>query len=358
MNALAFDEVDHVRPAFFHFVDALDIHAGCFDHIGCARRGHEFEPHVHELAGDRGNVRFVVVGHADEDGSLRWQLLSGGELCFGEGFAEVVGDAHHFARGFHFWPEHRVDARKLVPREYGRLHVEVATRIEIGAAIDELRQEFSQLATGHQSRSNLRHRHASRLGNERHGARGSRIHFEHVDLVAIPVRSTISSRDGELNIHQPNHLQSARQLERVVAHALQQRLRNVDRGQHTRRIAGVHASLFDVLHDSADDNVFAVRKRIYVNFNRILEEVINQHRAVVRVLHRLFHVADDRSLVMRNHHGAAAQHIRRPHQHRISDLPRARDGLFDRGGHDAGRLRNLQLFQQFVEVLAVLGQVD
>ena len=237
-----------------------------------------------------------MIGDADEDRSLRGQLLSGGELRLGEGFAEVVGHAHHFAGGFHLRPEHRVDAGKFVPREYGRLHVVVAAGIEIGAALDELRQELAQLAAGHEARRNLRHGDAGRLGNVRHGARGARIHFEHVDLAALAAVDRISARDRELNIHQPDDFQRARQLERVLAHAVQQVLRNIDRGQHARRIAGVNAGFFDVLHDSADDDVFAVGERVHVDFDRVFEEVIDQHRAVVRVLDRLFHVADDRLL--------------------------------------------------------------
>ena len=113
-----------------------------------------------------------------------------------------------------------------------------------------------------------------------------------------------------------------------------------------------------MLHDPADHNVFAVGKRIHVNFNRVFQEVIDQHRAVVRILHRLFHVANDRLFIVGNHHGASAEYVRRPHQYRKSNAARALDGFVDGSGHDAGRLRNLQLFEQFVEMLAVFGQVD
>ena len=166
------------------------------------------------------------------------------------------------------------------------------------------------------------------------------------------------ARNCELNVHQADNFQRARQLESVVAHAFEQRLRNVDCRQHARRIAGVNSGLFDVLHDSADHHVFAIRERVHVNLNCVFQKMIDQHRSVVRVLDSLFHVANDRLFVVGNHHGAAAEHVRRPHQHGKSDAARAFDGLVDRGGHHAGSLRDLQLFEQLVEVLAIFGQVN
>ena len=113
--------------------------------------------------------------------------------------------------------------------------------------------------------------------------------------------------------------------------------RNIDRRQHAGRIAGVDAGLFNVLHDSADDDVFAVGEGVDIDFDGVFEKVIDQHRAVVRVLDRLLHVADDRLLVVGDHHGASAKHIGRPHQNRIADALRACDRFFDRGRHHARR---------------------
>ncbi len=53
----------------------------------------------------------------------------------------------------------------------------------------------------------------------------------------------------------------------------------------------MNAGFFDVLHDSADDDVFAVGERVDIDFNRVFEKVIDQHRTVVRIFNRLFHVA-------------------------------------------------------------------
>src|SRR5213075_1545421 len=46
------------------------------------------------------------------------------------------------------------------------------------------------------------------------------------------------------------------------------------------------------------------------------------------------------------------------HENWESDALRACDRLFNRSGHDPGRLRNLQIFQELVELLAIFCKVD
>jgi hypothetical protein len=50
---------------------------------------------------------------------LTGSYLAGGGLRLGEGLAEVVGHAHHFAGGLHLRPQHGVDAGKLPPGKTG-----------------------------------------------------------------------------------------------------------------------------------------------------------------------------------------------------------------------------------------------
>ena len=76
-------------------------------------RGHQFESHVDEatrhlttcgLSWSVTLIKTVPFGR---------QLLAGGDLRFGKGFAEIVGDAHHFSGGAHLGTENRVDAGKF-----------------------------------------------------------------------------------------------------------------------------------------------------------------------------------------------------------------------------------------------------
>ena len=120
----------------------------------------------------------------------------------------------------------------------------------------------------------------------------------------------------------------------------------------------MNSSLLDVLHNSADDHVFAIRQSVDVDFDGVFEEVIDEYRPVVRVFDGFLHVAHDGLLVISDDHGAPAKHVGGPHQHRKANAFRAFDGFFDGGRHNAGGLRNLQFLQQFVKLLAVFGEVD
>src|SRR6266700_3586302 len=53
---------------------------------------------------------------------------------------------------------------------------------------------------GHHPRRDLSDRHAGRLGDKGHGARGARVDFEHIHLAIL---------DGELHIHQPDDIERA-----------------------------------------------------------------------------------------------------------------------------------------------------
>ncbi len=71
-----------------------------------------------------------------------------------------------------------------------------------------LEAEGGELLAGHDAGGDLGDGHADHLGDEGHGARGARIHFEDVDYIIL---------DGELHIHQADDVQRQRQLARSGA---------------------------------------------------------------------------------------------------------------------------------------------
>src|SRR6266576_962394 len=362
MDALPLDEVDYVRTALLHLIDSFDVQSGLFQHVcrPCCR--HQFESHIDKTTRYVGHLRLVVLRHTDEDRALGRQFLSGRDLSLGEGFAEVVGHAHNLAGGTHLGTEHRVDSRELAPREYRRLHVVAAAGIEVGAALDVFGKKFAQLATRHQAGCDLGHGHARGFRNVRHRAGGARIDFKDVDRAAfgaIAFRSAVRRAwDGELNIHQSDDFQSTRQLEGVFAHALQQGLGDIDRGQHARRVARVDAGFLDVLHDAGDDNVFAVGESVDIDFNSVFEEVVDEDGTVLRVFDCFFHVAADGVFVVGDDHGASTEHIGGTDQHGISDAFGAFNGFFQGGRHGTGRLGNLKFIEQLAEALTIFRQVN
>jgi len=135
--------------SLFYFVNAIDDQAGFFESVGGAVGGYEFETHVDEAAGYFDYSGLVMVGDADEDRALRWELLPGGDLGFGEGFAEVVGYAHDLAGGTHFGAKHGVDAGEFLPREDWGFYEVVAAGVEVSGLLDVFGKKFAQLAAGH-----------------------------------------------------------------------------------------------------------------------------------------------------------------------------------------------------------------
>ena len=118
------------------------------------------------------------------------------------------------------------------------------------------------------------------------------------------------------------------------------------------------AGLFDVLHDAADDDIFAVGEGVDIDFGRRLEEVVDEDGALLRIFDGLFHVAGDGLVVVGDDHGASAEHVGRTNENGIADAIGVGEGFFDAGGSGSGRLWDVEFFEQLAETLAVFGQVD
>src|SRR5437764_15252210 len=84
--------------------------------------------------------------------------------------------------------------------------------------------------------------------------------------------------------------------------------------------------------------------------------MINQHWAILRILDRLFHIADDALFVVGDDHGPTAKHVGWPDQNGISDALGAFDRFFNGGSHRAWRLRDIEFFEELVETFSVFGQ--
>ena len=79
------------------------------------------------------------------------------------------------------------------------------------------------------------------------------------------------------------------------------------------------ARVLDVLHDPADHDAFAIGERVHVTFKRVLEESIDEDRPFLRYSRRRCEVFLERMRVVDDLHGAPAEDIRRPDEHRIAD---------------------------------------
>src|SRR5271157_376204 len=349
VQPLALDEVDYVRASFFHLIHALNLKARVLQDLRGAVGCDDAEAEFDKALRDFGNEGLVAIVGTEENATRCWQDLSGCGLRLGKSLSEAVGHAHDFSCGFHLGAKNGVDAGELTPGEDGRFNVVTVAGVEVGAALDVLGEKVAQLASGHEAGGDLGERHAGGLRNIGHGARGPRVDLDHENFVAL---------NGVLDVHKADDLQGARKAEGVVANRGQHLWREVNRRQHARGIAGVDAGLFDVLHDTADDDVLAVGESIDIDFGRRLEEMVDEYRTLLRILDRLFHVVCDRFVVVGDDHGASAEHVRRPNQHGIADAVGISESFFDAGGGRSGGLRDVEFLQQLPEALAVLGEVD
>src|SRR5437868_12195473 len=69
LNAIAFDQVDHVRAAFFYLEDALASHSGILQRVSSSMGSHDFEAEIEEALSDLHDVWLIAIGNADEHSS-------------------------------------------------------------------------------------------------------------------------------------------------------------------------------------------------------------------------------------------------------------------------------------------------
>ena len=82
----------------------------------------------------------------------------------------------------------------------------------------------------------------------------------------------------------------------------------------------MHAGVLDVLEHSADHGGLAITDAIHVELDRILEELVDQHRLAG---HDVEHLADDvlqLGFTVEDEHAAAAEDKGRADEHGVTEL--------------------------------------
>ena len=210
--------------------------------------------------------------------------------------------------------------------------------------------EFSKLRTSHDARTNFRDRNAGCFGNERHGAGGTRVHFQHINFIIL---------DGILHIHQPLHFQRAGHGHGFCLQFRDDRGRQGIRRQGTGGIAGMNAGFFDMFHHAGDMHIaILIRDAIHIHLNRIHQVLINQDRVFAGYFHSLRTKAHKLFAVIGNFHRAPAQHIGRAHHNGVADALRLIRRFFQRAHYAIARLLQPQALQQLLEAFAVFGDIN
>lgn len=119
----------------------------------------------------------------------------------------------------------------------------------------------------------------------------------------------------------------------------------------------MHAGALHVLHDAGDVDIFSVAHGVRLQL-LAGDVVVHEHRLVLADQHGGLEIVAQGLLVGHDLHGAAAQHIAGPHQHRIADaLGHANAGLDIRHGLAVG-LGNAQRFHHLFKGVAVFRAAD
>ncbi len=269
--------------------------------------------------------------------------MVGTQLRLGIGLGKAAAHPHNLTGRAHLWPQQRVNSRELGERQYHLFHRVVGRDDLFGKAL------FLQRLTGHHAGGNLGQRGTGRLGDERHGTGGARVHFDEIDFIAL---------DRKLHVHQADNAELQRQLAHLLADLVLNLLGQGIGRQGATRVTGVDTGLLDVLHDAADDYIGAVADGIHVQLGRIVQEAVQQHRRFVGDAHRLGEVATQILLVIDDFHGAATQHVGGANHQRVGNALGQQHGLFQRGDGAVFRLLETEALDGRLEALAVFGAVD
>ena len=120
----------------------------------------------------------------------------------------------------------------------------------------------------------------------------------------------------------------------------------------------MHARFLDMLEHAAHRDVGPVADRVDVDFDRVAQIAVDQHRALARHLHRGRDIMVELLRPLDHLHAAPAEHVGRPQQHRIADPLRDPHRLVAAARDPVRRLLEAELLHQRREPLAILGEVD
>ena len=119
----------------------------------------------------------------------------------------------------------------------------------------------------------------------------------------------------------------------------------------------MHARTLDVLHDAGDEHIHAVRNGVH--FELGAHEVLIAEHGVFDVLGEDdVHIAGDVVLREGDRHVLPADDVRRAQEHGIAERFRRLDRLLLRHDREALGTGDIELFEKFVEALAILCPVD
>ena len=144
-------------------------------------------------------------------------------------------------------------------------------------------------------------------------------------------------------------------------------------------VARMDARLLDMLHHARNKDILPIANRVHIGFDGVADigvqqkRVLGQHgidlrapvagKAMLDILwherrQRRVEIVLERRLIWDNRHRPPAKHVGRPDHDGEADLLAGQKRLLDGVGDAVFRLPELELVDEGLEAVAVLGQVD
>ena len=123
-------------------------------------------------------------------------------------------------------------------------------------------------------------------------------------------------------------------------------------------VTGVHAGILDMLADRIRQQVAVTGYPVEFDLLGVLDELADDHGMLARYIDGLSQEALQFGVVRGHRHGGAAEHVGRPHEHRVARLVREGLGFLDRAELAPFGLVDPEPVQKRGELVAVLRLVD
>ena len=280
---------------------------------------------------------------------------------------EVTVEAHDFTGRTHFRTEQNVNraayrCAEPLERQDGFLDRHLLSGMNVTTVTLRQQQPVGTLLgdgfANHDTGRSLGEGHTRSFGRERDGTRGARVRFDNVQRVG---------HERVLHVNQATHTAALGDGIRAFTQATDLIIAQRARRQSACRVTGMHAGLLDMLHDAADIQFFAVEQSVHVDFNSVLQELIDEQRGGktprddhvgFRLVERSADILLQLVVVVHDFHAATAEHIARTDQHRVADVVRGFTCLVQTQGGSIARRVHMLLAQHFTEQLTVFSQID
>ena len=132
----------------------------------------------------------------------------------------------------------------------------------------------------------------------------------------------------------------------------------MNRRDNAGAVSGMDAGELNVLHNGGNKCVCSVADRICLAFQCMIQETVDQDRAVGCHADGCIHISLHTLIIIDDFHASSTKHVGRTNHNRITDLVSDFHSLIHGSCHACFRHRDLQLIHHRTELVTVLCQIN